>query len=76
MAFNLGDNKLADQRSKDSVFGFIKGAQRLFPVDTYHNIPALVAHVCLAYYYVKEYFVPKLVAHGIEPQKIVYFQSI
>ena len=59
MSFTLEDSKLTDQKSKDLVFGFIKEAQGLLPSSTYYNIPALVAHVCLVYYYLNEYFDPE-----------------
>ena len=66
MTFNLEESKLADQKSRDLVFGFIKEAQRLFPIDTYYNIPALITHVCLVYYYIKEYFDPELMSEHIQ----------
>ena len=61
MSFTLEDSKLANQKSKDLVFGFIKKAQTLLPSSTSFNIPALIAHVCLVYYYLNEYFDPEYI---------------
>lgn len=49
----LEDVKNVDVRTKDLVFGYIKRVQELLPGD---NIPRLVTHWCLLYFYESELF--------------------
>ena len=66
MAFNLDDAEWADQKSTDLVFGFVKEAQRLFPLGTYYTIPALVQHICLVHYFLEDCFDRKLMSESLE----------
>ena len=61
---SLNTTKLADQRTKDIVNGFIKQYQKLLSKNNiYHyNIPSLIQNLCLNYYWIKEYFT----FHGVD----------
>ena len=56
--FTFGSSKDVDQRTKDIVIGYIKQCQKLLPFknNSYYNIPPLIEHVCIYYYWIKEYF--------------------
>ena len=49
----LQDVKNIDERTKDIVFGYIRRLQLLLSRD---NVPSLVSHWCLLYYYQREFF--------------------
>ena len=77
MAFNFDRIKQIDQSTKDVVQGFIKQAQLLLPLDKpYFNIPSLVVHLVLMFYWNPEFFTK----HGgnasiDEKRKIVCFSE-
>eukprot|EP01084_Bolivina_argentea_P212656 361435_1 len=49
--------KRMEQEVKDTVSGFIRRNQQLFPSDnSYYNIPSLVHFICILYYHKHEYF--------------------
>ena len=66
MAFNLESAKKADQKSNHLIFGFVREAQQLLPVETYYNIPELISHICLVYYFLMDFFDPNLMHPSIE----------
>eukprot|EP01084_Bolivina_argentea_P128978 227882_1 len=51
--FKFGE-KNVDAKTKNLVFGFIRNVMELLP-DSY-NIPPLVMHICITFYYNPEYF--------------------
>ena len=66
MSFNLENVKKADKKSRQLIFGFVREAQELLPDDTYYNIPELISHICLVYYFLMDFFDPKLMHKSIE----------
>ena len=53
MAVNIRSLKKIGQRTQDTVFGYITKTEKDLSLQ---NIPDLVGFVCLAYYYLWEYF--------------------
>ena len=52
-SLTLEDIKKIDQESKDVIYGYVKGIQKLFPADiVYFTIPTLVIHWVLLYHYI------------------------
>ena len=57
MVLNLKEVQNVDDRTKMIVKGFIKQCQILFPQNVpYYNIPTLVNHLCLLFYWQREFF--------------------
>ena len=52
-ALTFEEMKNVDQRSKDTVFGFIRQQNQLFDLQ----IPSIILFICLQFYYLKEYFI-------------------
>eukprot|EP01084_Bolivina_argentea_P209773 357244_1 len=52
--------KDVDQSTKDIVTGYLQHCRKLFSNNFYPNIPSLVTHLCMQYYFIAEYFS----AHG------------
>ena len=49
--------KNVDKRTLFTVSGFIRKCQKLLPHDNvYYNIPSLVEHICISFYWIAEYF--------------------
>ena len=49
--------KNIDEKIKDIVCGYIRRCQYLLPNNNpYYNIPSLVEHLCITYYWISEYF--------------------
>ena len=49
--------KDVDNKKKLIVMGYIRIYQNLFENNnTYYNIPSLVQYLCIAYYWIAEYF--------------------
>ena len=48
--------KAVSQRDKDLIFGYIRGAQLLFPNEdnSYYNIPEIAAFTTILYFHVPE----------------------
>ena len=60
MTLSLKQIKLdeIDERVKLSVFGFVRDSQKLLPdyIPTFYNIPSLIIHIILAFYYETDFF--------------------
>ena len=57
MTLNLRDVKDVDNRTKMLINGFNREARQLFPQDIpYYNIPSIVNHFCLLFYWQRDYF--------------------
>ena len=54
MSLNFEEIKLIDQKTRNIVFGFIRNSQSLLPKSqTYYNIPPIVYHCCLLFFWLK-----------------------
>ena len=53
MAFMLPNLKHIDDKTKDTVFGYIRQQQKTLSLS---NICPLISYLCLSYYYQNEYF--------------------
>ena len=54
---DLAKLKTIDKEITDTVFGFIHECELLFDEDNlHHTIPDLIGYICLAYYFINEYF--------------------
>ena len=50
-------HKNVDNKTINIVFGFIRRCQMLLPNNNpLYNIPSLVEHLCICYYWIREYF--------------------
>ena len=58
MALNLKDVQMVDDQTKLLIYGFNRECQRnLFPQNIpYYNIPPIVNHICLLFYWQKDFF--------------------
>ena len=57
MALNLKEIQNIDHRTRMLIHGFNNEARKLFPQDIpYYNIPSIVNHICLLFYWQNEYF--------------------
>ena len=73
--------KMADNRSKDSVFGYIRQSRKNIN-DT--AIPTMIQYCCLKYYFINEYFTKcgddlKISQNGkivSKPDNVYRFQSV
>ena len=45
-----------DQLTKDIVFGFIRECEKLLLNNDIYIIPSIIYHICINYYWMKEYF--------------------
>ena len=51
--FKLMKLSRIDSNTKNTVFGYMRKAQLLFPKNNiYYNIPMLIQYICLSYYYI------------------------
>ena len=57
-SYNTAQTTAADQKTKDIVQGYVRKNQSLLPFqqNPYYNIPQLVTHLCILYYYIPEFF--------------------
>ena len=56
---NIAEIKKIDTRTKHLLYGFIHNTQTLLPTNNaYYNIPDLIVHLCLMFYYIKECWDP------------------
>ena len=54
---NIVDIKNVDDITKKIVFGYIARCQKILPKNnTYYNIPSLVSHICILYYWNPEFW--------------------
>lgn len=57
MALNLKAIKDVDDRTRMLIHGFNREAGQLLPQDVpYYNIPSIVNHICLLFYWQRDYF--------------------
>ena len=53
---NMINIRKVDDKTKNTVYGFIRRYQTLFPnKNPYYNIPLLVKNICINYYWIAEY---------------------
>ena len=58
---------LIDDDTKNTVFGYIRNVQSLFPSNNiYYNIPLVIQHLCACYYYVGFRFYKKKYGDGLQ----------
>ena len=65
MSLNLKEIATVDDRTKILIYGFNRNCYKLVAMSSdHHNVPPIVNHICILFYWQKEYF--KLYGEGIE----------
>ncbi len=72
MAFNIKQLKQINQQSQDIVFGYIRKVKKDLSLDNI-IIPELIGFVCLAYYYLSEYFCKLGVYAQVDEEKTTIY---